>query len=54
MNLGTAAPKGPSLRPRGRLRRAGHVRARAAQTTRAFYQDVFWALLNSSEFMLNH
>ena len=20
----------------------------------AFYQDVFWALLNSNEFMLNH
>lgn len=43
---GTTTPKGPPP--------TVGVVAPAAPNDVAFYQDVFWALLNSSEFMLNH
>ena len=30
------------------------IRAGSSPTDLTFYQDVFWALLNTNEFMLNH
>ena len=42
-------PKGPN--PKGGVAAAPGV---AAGGELAFYQDVFWALLNTNEFMLNH
>ncbi len=53
--LGTPAPKppnskGPAPKPtETRVNGSG-----AAGGEKAFYQDVFWALLNTSEFMINH
>jgi|GEM_PF-212847 len=47
-NLTGPAPKGPNKGPRptgGYIQGGNDV---------AFYQDVFWALLNTSEFMINH
>ena len=29
-------------------------RARGPQDYKAFFEDIFWSLLNSSEFILNH
>ena len=38
----------------GRQIAAFRGRARGPQDWKAFYEDVFWSLLNSSEFILNH
>lgn len=43
-------PKGPPKGPTG----PGVFAPGALQNDVAFYQDVFWALLNCNEFMLNH
>ncbi len=53
--LGTPPPKGTGTKPppKGTGGTAVPVPG-AAPNDVAFYQDVFWALLNSSEFMLNH
>jgi hypothetical protein len=46
----TGSPgKGPAVPPKGAVPVPG-----AAPDDVAFYQDVFWALLNTNEFMLNH
>jgi hypothetical protein len=56
INLAPAAPpkpkgKGPNRPPK---KGASVLVPGAFANDMAFYQDVFWALLNSSEFMLNH
>ncbi len=56
----TADPKldakgtGKGKKVKGRGRGVTAVKARAAQGKKAAYEDLFWALLNSSEFALNH
>ena len=52
VNLGTPAPKGKPA-PKG-APPAMAVVPGAYPDDIAFYQDVFWALLNSNEFILNH
>ena len=48
-----AKQKGPRRRPTPPPPTPGVVMPTGAADV-TFYQDVFWALLNSSEFMLNH
>ena len=50
VNLGTPAPKGP----KGSTTAKPTTVAVMAGGDQSFYQDVFWALLNTSEFMINH
>ena len=60
VTLGTPAPpapKGPT--PKGPIPKGGPSTvvvpgAGGPGGDVAFYQDVFWALLNTSEFMINH
>jgi hypothetical protein len=49
-----ADPKGKGKKGKGRGKGATAVKARAAQGKKGAYEDLFWALLNSSEFALNH
>jgi len=52
VKLGPApTPKGKGANPKGGVAAAPGV---APGGELAFYQDVFWALLNTNEFMLNH
>lgn len=57
INLGTPAPTGPSPKgpnpPKGPTGPGVPVPG-AAPNDVQFYEDVFWALLNTNEFMLNH
>ena len=46
--------KGKGKKGKGRGKGATAVKARAAQGKKGAYEDLFWALLNSSEFALNH
>ena len=52
----TPAPTTPTKGPRGKGALPPNVRLApgAGPTDVAFYQDVFWALLNTNEFILNH
>jgi len=50
VTLGTPAPKSKGPTPKGP---ATYVPG-AGGNEEQFYQDVFWALLNTSEFMINH
>jgi uncharacterized protein DUF1553/uncharacterized protein DUF1549 len=53
IKLGVPAP--PTSPPKGsRPPKGTDIRVPAATNDVEFYQDVFWALLNSNEFMLNH
>lgn len=57
IDVGGAAPapptgKGPRVPPKGGNKAV--VPGASSNDDVTFYQDVFWALLNSSEFMLNH
>ena len=54
IDLGTPAPTGPSKGPRRPPAPAGVPVPGAAPNDVQFYEDVFWALLNTNEFMLNH
>ena len=44
--------KPPVGKPGGKL--PGETIYGVAATDATFYQDVFWALMNTTEFMLNH
>lgn len=55
VNLGTPAPKNPSSKGPAPKGPATFVPgAGGPDGELKFYQDVFWALLNTSEFMINH
>ena len=53
--LGTPAPKAPNSKgPAPKATQTAVIGAGGNGGEKAFYQDVFWALLNTSEFMINH
>jgi hypothetical protein len=55
VNIGAPPAKGPPGKGPAKVQPGGIVGVRgAAEYDIAYYQDVFWALLNSNEFMLNH
>lgn len=55
VNLGSPVPKGPASKgPTPKGTNTFVPGAGGPGGEKAFYQDVFWALLNTSEFMINH
>src|SRR5437764_9984684 len=56
VKLGTSSPpaKGPAKGPKQPSSGVAAAPGAAPGGELAFYQDVFWALLNTNEFMLNH